>query len=222
MDKKKTVDFMKKVILLAVLMCSLHYTFAQVQRAVEGQSIIRDNIILNEEFRFFRDWSKIASFKSGIGETVELFPIVYSVPSKKIELHGLQLDAEVKPQNETLKASYTSSGVNLLNKDFIKRSVFLDKQDASRFISFLEREVVPHLKDSYKRQSMEYVFKAKEMFFSFLIIEKTARITIHLIDFGPLGDGNGGGDQIEFWTEAKIDEIPELIETLKLFQSKMK
>jgi hypothetical protein len=109
-----------------------------------------------------------------------------------------------------------------MNKDFIKRSIFIDKQDAARFISFIEREVIPHLKDSYKKQSMEYVFKSKEMFFSFLIFEKTARITIHIIDFGPLGDGSGGGDEIEFWTEARIDEIPDMLETLKAFQSKMK
>lgn len=213
---------MKRIFFCFFFVSIVANTFAQVQRSVGGQSAIRDNIVLNEEFRFFRDWTKIAKFKSGIGETIEMFPIIYSVPSKKTEMYGLQLDAEVKPQNEALKISYSSAGANLLNKDFIKRSIFIDKQDVSRFVSFLEREVVPHLKDAYKKQSMEYVFKAKEMFFSFLIYEKTARITFHIIDFGPLGDGIGGGDQIEFWTEAKIDEIPELLETVKGFLGKMK
>lgn len=46
------------------------------------------------------------------------------------------------------------------------------------------------------------------MFFSFLIDERDVRITIHLLDYGPLGDGNGGGDQIEFRTEAKVDDLP--------------
>jgi len=213
---------MKKLFVLLCVLFEASVFTAQVQRAVDGQSIIRDNIVANEEFRFFRDWTKVAVFKSGIGETVELFPITFTVPTKKIELSGLQLDAEVKPQNEALRASYTPAGLNLMNKDFIKRSIFIDKQDAARFISFIEREVIPHLKDSYKKQSMEYVFKSKEMFFSFLIFEKTARITIHIIDFGPLGDGSGGGDEIEFWTEARIDEIPDMLATLKAFQSKMK
>jgi len=213
---------MKRILFSFFFLGIAAISVAQVQRAVEGQSLIRDNIVLSDEFRFFRDWSKIAKFKSGIGETVEMYPIIFSVPSKKLELYGLQLDAEVKPQNEALKISYSSGAANLLNKDFVKRSIFIDKQDVARFVSFIEREVVPHLKDSYKNQSMEYIFKAKEMFFSFLIYEKTARITFHIMDYGPLGDGMGGGQQIEFWTEAKISEIPELLETVKGFQSKMK
>jgi hypothetical protein len=60
-------------------------------------SVIRENIIQYKEFNFFRDWSKIATLKSGIGEKVELFPVSFSVPDKKVELYGLQLDVEVKP-----------------------------------------------------------------------------------------------------------------------------
>ena len=60
------------------------------------------------------------------------------------------------------------------------------------------------------------------MFFSFLINEKTARITMHMVDYGPLGDGSGGGDQIEFWTESKIDDIPSLLDTIKAFYATMK
>jgi len=197
-------------------------TFSQVQRAVDGKSIIRENIIQYNEFHFFKDWSKTATFKSGIGETVELFPIIFSIPNKQIELNGLCLEAEVKPQVSGTVPRNSGSMFNLFNKDFIKRAIFIDKVDVSRMISFLDRDVIPNLKDTYKKQSKEYVFKSKELFFSFLIYEKTARITMHIIDYGPLGDGQGGGDQIEFWTESKISDIPELLETIKLFYSKMK
>jgi hypothetical protein len=37
-----------------------------------------------------------------------------------------------------------------------------------------------------------------------------------------LGNGTGGGEQIEFWTESKVDEIPTFLETIKLFYSTMK
>lgn len=205
-----------------VLFLLIHSTisFAQVQRNVVGQSVIRDNIVANNEFHFFRDWSTIATFKSGIGESVEFFPIVFSVPNTKIELYGLQLDAEVKPRDNQMRNSF--SGVKLRNKDFVKRSVFIDKSEVGKMISYIERDIIPHLKDSYKSKSKEYVFKSKEMFFSFLIDEKDARITIHIVDFGPLGDGNGGGDQIEFWTESKIDDIPKLLATVKGFYASMK
>ena len=85
---------------------------------VDGQSATRKFIGIEPQFNFFRDWSKIAIFKSGIGETVELFPIVFSIPDKKIELHGLQLDAEVKPQEGSL-AVRNSGGMFTINKNFI-------------------------------------------------------------------------------------------------------
>jgi len=196
--------------------------FSQVQRTVEGKSIIRENIIQNNEFHFFKDWSKTATFKSGIGETVEVFPIIFSIPNKQVELHGLCLEAEVKPQVVGTVPRNSGSMFNVFNKDFIKRAIFIDKVDVSRMISFIERDVIPNLKDTYKKQSKEYVFKSKELFFSFLIYEKTARITMHIVDYGPLGDGQGAGDQIEFWTESRISDIPELLETIKIFYSKMK
>jgi hypothetical protein len=211
---------MKKIILLIVLI-STNTINAQVQRTIEGKSIIRENIKLNNDFNFSRDWSKTATFKSGIGETVELFPIVFSTPDKKIELYGLQLDAEVKPQEGSI-AIRNSSGMFTLNKNFIKRSIFIDKADVSRMITYIQRDILPNLKSTYKKKSKEYVFKTKELFFSFLIYEKTARITIHIMDYGPLGDGMAAGEQIEFWTESKVDEIPELLETIKSFYASMK
>ena len=88
--------------------------------------------------------------------------------------------------------------------------------------TYIERDIIPNLKVTYKNKSKEYVFKSKELFFSFLIKEKVARITVHILDFGPLGDETGGGEQIEFWTESKVDEIPTILETIKLFYSTMK
>jgi hypothetical protein len=222
--KIKTITrlYLTTLSLIALLLSLNLSSFSQVQRTVEGKSFIRENITLNDEFHFFRDWSKVASFKSGIGETVELFPIVFSLPNKKFELYGLQLDAEVKPQNPTAVIRNSGSGFNLMNKDFIKRSIFIDKADVAKMIAYIERDIIPNLKESYKKKSKEYVFKSKELFFSFLIYEKNARISIHIVDYGPLGNGQGGGDQIEFWTESKIDDIPKLLETIKSFYAGMK
>lgn len=217
---------MKKHLILRILilfcLLSARNIFSQVQRTVDGKSIIREKIIENAEFNFYRDWSKIATFKSGIGETIELFPIVFSVPESKIELYGLQLDAEVKPQDSNAAIRNSSSLFSIGNKNFIKRSIFIDKNDVSRFIAYVQREIIPNLKTTYKKKSKEYVFKSKELFFSFFIYEKTARITMHIIDYGPLGDSVGGGNQIEFWTESKIDDIPEFLETIKSFYTNMK
>jgi hypothetical protein len=211
--------------LLFIAICALFFSlnsFSQVQRITEGRSIIREHIRQYNEFNFFRDWSKIATFKSGVGETVDLFPIVYSSPDSKIELYGLQLDAEVKPQEGSIAVRNSGSTLSIINKNYIKRSIFIDKSDVAKMITYIQRDIIPNLKNTYKRKSKEYIFKSKEMFFSFLIYEKTTRITMHIIDYGPLGDGTGGGEQIEFWTESKVDEIPTFLETIKSFYSTMK
>jgi hypothetical protein len=205
---------MKKYIYIIAFFISFSVN-AQIQRAIEGSSVIRKNILVNQEFNFFRDWTNIASFKSGLGETVKLYPIVFSTPDKKIVLQGLQLDAEVKPQESSITTTPT------VTKGMLKRTIFIDKDDVIGMIAYIERDIVPNLKTTYKKQSKEYVFKSNEMFFSFLIDEKDLRITIHIADYGPLGN-KPGGDQIEFWTESKVDDIPVLLNTLKVFAKQMK
>jgi hypothetical protein len=194
-----------------------------VQRVIDGESNIRANIIKYTEFNLFRDWTSIATFKSGIGESVQVFPIKFSSPDGKIYLHGLQLNAFVKKQ-EGVQYFSSSNLTGLLRdkKDFLYRSVFIDKEDVARMITFIERDIVPNLKTSFKKQSKEYVYKCKEMFFAFLIDEKDQRITMHIADYGPLGDGRGGGNQIEFWTESQVDEIPKFLSSIKDAYSKMK
>jgi hypothetical protein len=210
-------------LLTQIILCSTLFN-AQVQRAVDGQSIIRDNIIAHTEFNFFRNWTKVASFKSGIGESVAVFPVTFSTPDNKITLHGLQLNAFVKRQMTT--TTYVSTNVSNFakgfNKDFLYRSIFIDKEDVKRLITYIERDIIPNLKTTYKSQSKEYIYKCKEVFIAFLIDEKDLRITMHMIDYGPLGDGHGGGEQIEFWTESQVEKIPEFLISIKEFYANMK
>jgi hypothetical protein len=215
---------MKHLFIFSILFFLNLNTYAQVQRVIDGQSIIRDNIIANNEFNFTRNWNNIASFKSGIGESVVLFPIIYNSPISKVELHGLQLNAFVKRQSN----SNVFVSTNLSNfeasygKDLLFRSIFIDKEDVKKMITYIERDIIPNLDKTYKKQSKEYVYKCKEMFMSFLIDEKQLRITMHISDYGPLGDGIDGGTQIEFWTESQVETIPKFLESIKDAYSKMK
>jgi hypothetical protein len=199
--------------------------YAQVQRTIEGTSIIRENIIKNSEFNFIRDWNKIAKFESGIGESVQVFPVKFSSTDGKTNLFGLQMYAFVKPQDGlTFRVSGNNvSGLGRKYKGFIQRSIFIDKEDVSKMITFIERDIMPNLKVTFKKKSQEYIYKCKEMFFSFLIDENELRITMHLNDYGPYGDGRGAtGEQIEFWTESQVKEIPEFLKEVKDAYSKMK
>lgn len=211
---------MKNIFIILFLLSFITSAVSQVQRSVEGSSIIRKYIQLDDEFHFTRDWNISASFKSGIGESVKLFNIIYVTPDNKIKLLGLQMDVKVKKRDEVTKV-VNSSFSSFFDKEFVYRSIFIDKDEVDEMIIYIERDIVPNIKKQFKNISKEYVFKSKEMFFSFLIDEKDARISIHIIDYGPLGDGNGGGDQIEFWTESKVDEIPDFLDRLKQLRKKM-
>ena len=213
---------MKKFLLALFIISSLSIQ-AQVQRAVEGSSLIREQIIQTQEFNFFRDWNNVAMFKSGVGESVQIFPIKFSSVDGKVQLHGLQMYAFIKPEGTTFRISSNYSGVAKGSKGLVQRSIFIDKDDVGRMITFIERDIVPNLETTYKRQSKEFVYKCKEMFFSFLIDENELRITMHLSDFGPYGDGRGStGEQVEFWTESQVDEIPDFLKSIKEAYSKMK
>ena len=45
---------------------------------------------------------------------------------------------------------------------------------------------------------------------------------MHIVDYGPLGDGKGAGEQIEFWTESQVETIPKFLSSIKDAYSKMK
>jgi hypothetical protein len=213
--------YMKRLVTLILLSSTLSIG-AQVQRAIIGQSIIRDNILVNSEFDFFRDWNTTAIFKSGIGETVTFYPVTFSIPEKNVKLFGLQVDVLVKSREQNGYYTGASGAIGgAVKTEFIERSIFIDKNDAVGFADYLKNQVVPNLKKKYKKQSKEYIFKSREMFFSFLIDENKARITMHLSDYGPLGN-EPGSRQIEFWTEAKIDDIPLLLTKIEAFVDAMK
>lgn len=212
-----------KKFLAVLLVISSVTTYAQVQRAVDGSSSIREQIMQTQEFNFFRDWNNVAKFESGIGESVQVFPVKFESADGKTHLHGLQMYAFIKPEGTSFKISNNYSGVGKSGKGMIQRSIFIDKEDVGRMITFIERDIVPNLSKSYKKQSREYVYKCREMFFSFLVDEKELRLTMHLTDYGPFGDSRGAtGEQIEFWTESQVDEIPVFLKSIKEAYSKMK
>ena len=153
---------------------------------------------------------------------VSIFPVVFSTADNKIVLHGLQLDAFVK-QQMTVFTTPTVGLPNVANKsDFFTRSIFIDKDEVKKLINYIERDITPNLESSYKKQSKEYIFKSKEMFMSFLVKEKKQRITMHIVDYGPIGNGIGGGSEIEFWTESQVETIPAFLSAIKDAYAKMK
>lgn len=84
----------------------------------------------------------------------------------------------------------------------------LDEVD--EFIQFIEKNVIPNLDLKFKKKSTEFIFKAKEMTFSYIVDEKRKRITIWLNNYEQEGQLN-----YSFWTETQVSKIPDLLEVLK-------
>lgn len=196
----------KKILFLGLLSFSI-ITTAQIK--IGGESEIRKLVSNAKEFNFIRDWGKTAEFKSGVGEYVRFFPLEYTEIATGQKVKALQLDLMVKDEGGNAK-----EGQPISKKGEIVRSIWLDVFEVKKFIIFLEKNVLPNLEVKYKNKSSEYIFKSKEMIFSYFINEKTKRITIYAVDFGPSG-ADAGGTLIEFWTESQVDKIDELVPVLK-------
>jgi hypothetical protein len=200
---------MKKYYLILGLLMLSRISSAQIIMA--GESELRKLVGKTQAFNFIRDWNFTAEFRSGIGEFVKFFPLDYTNVDTKQNVKALQLDLMVKQEEGVI--GYVA-GLPIAKKGEIRRSVWLDATEVKLFIDFLEKNVVPNLNAEYKKKSSEYIFKSKEMVFSFFTYEKTRRITINVVDFGPTG-ADKAGTLIEFWTETQVDKINDLITVLK-------
>ena len=144
--------------------------------------------------RINKDWNTIATFKSGIGEHVQFFPVeVVDLKTGEI-VKALQLDMYIK-NPEVYKTAWV--GIEEINE----------------FMTFIRDHVIPNLNLKFKNKSSEFLFKANEMTFSYIVNEKEKRITIKLNDYDDLGVKN-----YTFWTETQVEKIPKLLKVLNVIK----
>lgn len=141
-----------------------------------------------------KDWTTIAEFKSGIGETVEFYPIEVINLKTGAKTNALQLDMKIK------------------NPDVFK-TAWVGLEEIDEFINFIEENVIPNLDLKYKDKSSEFIFKANEMTLSYFVYEKNRRLTIKLNSYDDSEFKN-----YTFWTETQVDKIPRLLEILKIIK----
>ena len=181
---------MKKSICLTILFLSSCYVQAQKDK-VNIESTTRVFIDKAQFTQINKDWNTIAEFNSGIGEYVQFFPIEVIDLKTKEKVKALQLDMFIK-------------------KPDIFKTAWVALDEVDEFIEFIEVNVIPNLELKFKKKSTEYIFKAKEMTFSYMVDERTKRITIWLNNYEKEGQTN-----YSFWTETQVDKIPDLLKVLK-------
>ena len=144
--------------------------------------------------RINKDWTTIAEFKSGIGETVEFYPIEVINLKTGDKTNALQLDMKIK-------------------KPDVFKTAWIGIEEINEFIKFIEENVIPNLELRFKDKSSEFIFKANEMTLSYFVYEKKRRLTIKLNSYDDSEFKN-----YTFWTETQVDKIPRLLEILKIIK----
>lgn len=158
------------------------------------QSSTRKFIDETQFTRINKDWTTIAEFKSGIGETVEFYPIEVIDLKNGKKTEALQLDMKIK------------------NPDVFK-TAWIGIEEINEFIYFIEKNVIPNLDLKFKDKSSEFIFKANEMTLTYYIYEKRRRLTIKLNVYDDSKFNN-----YTFWTETQVSKIPRLLEVLKIIK----
>ncbi|WP_299006871.1 hypothetical protein [uncultured Tenacibaculum sp.] len=175
----------------------LTYLFLIVSTISFSQNIESSTRKFIDEAQFTRinkDWSTIAEFKSGIGETVEFYPIEVINLKTGEKTNALQLDMNIK-------------------KPDVFKTAWIGLEEINEFISFIENNVIPNLDLRFKDKSSEFIFKANEMTLSYFVYEKKRRLTIKLNSYDDSEFKN-----YTFWTETQVDKIPRLLEILKIIK----
>lgn len=178
----------KTIYLSLLLLLSAITTTAQIENA---KSSTRKFIEEAAYTQINKDWSATAEFKSGLNETVAFFPIEVIDLKSGDRIKALQLDMFIK------------------NPDLYK-TAWVGLDEIAEFVVFIETHVIPNLDVKLKDQSKEFIFKAKEMTFSYFIYERRSRITITLNDYESDLYKN-----YSFWTETRTGDIPDLLPVLK-------
>lgn len=219
---------MKTKITIIFLMMSIS-GYAQKDNKTEV-SETRNFIKDAETVRINKDWTLVAEFKSGIGETVQFFPIQIVNLKTGTVRNALQVDLQVKTKglgaaaiglgaltaglgaaanNPMAATAGTSLLAQSMSKDGVV-SLYVDKEQVNEMILFLEQNILPNLSTKYQDKSSEFIFTADEIIFKFMIHEKRKRLSIILND----------DEAYEFWTESRAEDIGELVPLLKKVNTK--
>lgn len=176
---------------LLVLLCLISSTISIGQNI---ESSTRKFIDKAQFTRINKDWTTVAKFKSGIGESVEFYPIEVINLKTGEKRNALQLDMNIK-------------------KPEVFKTAWIGIEEINEFIGFIEGNVIPNLDLRFKDKSSEFIFKANEMTLSYFVFEKKRRLTIKLNSYDESEFKN-----YTFWTETQVDKIPRLLEILKIIK----
>lgn len=173
------------------LLITVSTAYAQKEKIISDTRQFIDNTDLTQ---INRDFNNITQFKSGLGETVDFYPIEVINLKTNQSVKSLQIDMSI------------SNG----NGGFYYKYSWIDSSEIEEFIYFLEQYVIPNLEEKIDfNKTKTYIVNLKEITFNFRIAKPYKRVSIYLKD-------NGITDSEHyFWTETQVSKIPDLLNVLK-------
>jgi hypothetical protein len=193
---------MKKRLVLVILSVFVGILGLQAQKE---ESSTRKFISKSEKTQINKDWNTVAKFKSGIGESVTFTPVEVIDLNTNEKVKSLQIDMK-------LKSSSIVTIDNLIRSADIKVTGWVGIDEIQEMINFIEEYIIPNLKTKLKKQSKEFILKTKEMKMTFYVKESMTKIfMIELNSYERKNDL-----RYTFWTKTQVDQIPKLLDVLKL------
>lgn len=180
---------MIKQILILLILAEASMSFGQ-----NIESSTRKFIDEAQFTRIDKDWTTIAEFRSGIGESVNFYPIEVTNLKTGEKRSALKLEMYIKNPG-------------------VYKTAWIGMEEINEFINFIEENVIPNLDLRFKDKSSEFIFKANEMTLFYKVHEKNRRLTIKLNSYDDSEFTN-----YTFWTETQVYKIPRLLEILKVIK----
>lgn len=158
---------------------------------IDRSSYVQINLDANEK----------ASFKSGLGETVEFYPAQITDLKTNEVMYGLNVE------------STFITGSHGMTNTSIRETAWVGMEEIGDLVIWLQKYVIPNLEaGAGKNKTVKYIFNSKELMLKFEIINNTQIFSVIL--------NNTYFHNTYFWTETKVKDIPKVLEVLKYLQAK--
>lgn len=184
---------MRFLLLLLLTSC---FSNAQNKLSEPSQFIERSSYV-----QINMDETEKASFKSGLGESAEFYPCQIIDLKSNNKMNGMQIESRF------------IIGQQGMSNIWAKETSWIGLDEISDLVIWFENYVIPNLKDSAgKKKTVKYIFNCKELTLKFEIMNKTQIFSVIMNDTDYPAK--------YFWTESQVDNIPNVVKSLKYLQTK--
>lgn len=186
---------MKKIV-CALLLCS-YFGFSQDKILSEPSLFISKS----DQIQINMDENEKATFKSGLGETVEFYPSEIIDLKNNTKVNGLAIESTFIVGSQGMATKYS------------KETGWVGMDELGEMIEWFEKYAVPNINTEMgKNKTTKYVYNSKEVMITLVMNSNSKMFIVSLKNSLYLDK--------YFWTESKVKDIPTVLKTIKYLQSK--